>query len=70
MRWHASVPAMQLGRFQRMADYHRNLDRGARVQLAGDFDRIPGLNGALMSGREAAERVRLSVRATLARVTP
>lgn len=57
VRWHASVPAMQLGRFRRMADYHHNLDRTARVQLAGDFDRIPGLNGALMSGRDAADRV-------------
>ena len=63
VRWHASVPAMQLGRFRRMAEYHRNLDRTARVQFAGDFDRIPGLNGALMSGRDAAARIALSFQA-------
>lgn len=57
VRWHASVPAMQLGRFRRMAQYHRQLDRSSRIQLAGDFDRIPGLNGALMSGRDAARRI-------------
>lgn len=57
VRWHASVPAMQLGRFKRMAEYHRNLDRRSPIQLAGDFDRIPGLNGALMSGRDAARRI-------------
>lgn len=56
-RWAESVPAMQLGRFRRMAEYHRNLDRGARVQFAGDFDRIPGMNGALPSGRDAAARI-------------
>lgn len=64
VRWHASVPAMQLGRFRRMATYHRNLDRSARVQLAGDFDRIPGLNGAMMSGRDAAARIRSAAPAT------
>jgi len=57
VRWQESVPAMQVGRFRRMAEYHQRLDRSARVQFAGDFDRIPGLNGALMSGRDAATRV-------------
>jgi oxygen-dependent protoporphyrinogen oxidase len=57
VRWHESVPVMQRGRFRRMAEYHRNLNRDARVQFAGDFDRIPGLNGALMSGRDAAVRI-------------
>jgi oxygen-dependent protoporphyrinogen oxidase len=57
VRWDKSVPAMQLGRFRAMAAYHRNLDVRARVQFAGDFDRIPGLNGALMSGRDAAGRI-------------
>jgi oxygen-dependent protoporphyrinogen oxidase len=56
-RWAESVPAMQLGRFAAMAEYHRNLDRSARVQFAGDFDRIPGMNGALLSGRDAAARI-------------
>jgi protoporphyrinogen/coproporphyrinogen III oxidase len=57
VRWHASVPAMPHGRFRRLAEYHRRLDRTARVQFAGDLDRIPGLNGALMSGRDAAGRI-------------
>ncbi|WP_162462255.1 NAD(P)/FAD-dependent oxidoreductase [Mycolicibacterium sp. CBMA 234] len=61
VRWHASVPAMNHGRFKRMAQYHRDMDRSSRIQLAGDFDRIPGLNGALMSGRDAARRIQAAV---------
>lgn len=57
VRWPESVPVLDRGRFARVADYRRRIDRGARVQFAGDLDRIPGLNGALVSGNEAAARV-------------
>ena len=35
----------------------RRSTTGLRVQFASDLDRIPGLNGALVSGQEAAARV-------------
>jgi len=40
-----------------IAEYKKRLDPTARVQFAGDMDRIPGLNGGLVSGKEAAARV-------------
>jgi oxygen-dependent protoporphyrinogen oxidase len=57
VRWPMSVPTMDKGRFAMIADYHRKIDRGARVQFASDLDRISGLNGGLVSGQEAADRV-------------
>lgn len=57
VRWPMSVPTMDKGRFAMIADYHRRIDRSARVQLASDLDRISGLNGGLVSGKEAAGRV-------------
>jgi protoporphyrinogen oxidase len=57
VRWPESVPALPKGRFAMIADYRNRIDRSARVQFAGDLDRIPGLNGALVSGNEAASRV-------------
>jgi oxygen-dependent protoporphyrinogen oxidase len=52
-----SVPTMDKGRFAMIAEYHRKIDRGARVQFASDLDRISGLNGGLVSGQQAARRV-------------
>ena len=40
-----------------IADFRKKVDPTARVQFASDLDRIPGLNGALVSGKEAAARV-------------
>jgi len=57
VRWPESVPTIDRGRFKRIARFKRRLDRRARVQFASDLDRIPGLNGALVSGQEAAARV-------------
>lgn len=57
VRWPESVPTLDRGRFARIADYRRRIDRSARVQFASDLDRIPGLNGGLVSGQEAAARV-------------
>ncbi|WAJ43400.1 FAD-dependent oxidoreductase [Mycobacterium sp. Aquia_216] len=56
-RWPESVPVMDKGRFARIADFQGRLDWTARVQFASDLDRISGLNGALVSGQEAANRV-------------
>lgn len=57
VRWAESVPAITQGRFRRIADFRKRVDRTSRVQFASDMDRIPGLNGALVSGKEAADRV-------------
>lgn len=57
MRWPESVPVLDKGRFKVIADFRKKIDRNARVQFAGDLDRIPGLNGALVSGQEAAARL-------------
>lgn len=56
-RWPESVPVMDKGRFARIADFQKRLDWTSRVQFASDLDRISGLNGALVSGEEAANRV-------------
>ncbi|EHB55518.1 protoporphyrinogen oxidase [Mycolicibacterium rhodesiae JS60] len=57
MRWPESVPVLGKGRFKVIADFRKKIDHSARVQFASDLDRIPGLNGALVSGQEAAARV-------------
>ncbi|MGI8816579.1 MAG: protoporphyrinogen/coproporphyrinogen oxidase [Pseudonocardia sp.] len=57
VRWRESVPTLDKGRFARIADYRNRVDPTARVQFASDLDRIPGLNGGLVSGKEAAKRV-------------
>lgn len=56
-RWDEVVPAVRTGDFTRMNEYKERIDAKARVQYAGDFDRIPGLNGACVSGGEAAQRI-------------
>lgn len=61
VRWPESVPTIDVGRFKRIAAFRRRLDPAARVQFASDLDRIPGLNGALVSGQEAAARIRTAV---------
>jgi oxygen-dependent protoporphyrinogen oxidase len=57
VRWPMSVPTMSKGRFAMISNYHKKIDRGARVQFASDLDRISGLNGGLVSGQQAAARV-------------
>lgn len=57
VRWPASVPAIDRGRFARISHYRKRMDRSSRVQFASDLDRIPGLNGGLVSGNDAAARV-------------
>lgn len=56
-RWPEVVPVVPTGGFTKMFEYKKQIDAGARVQFAGDFDRIPGLNGASVSGSEAAARI-------------
>jgi protoporphyrinogen/coproporphyrinogen III oxidase len=63
VRWPESVPTIDQGRFKLIAEFTRKMDRTARVQFASDLDRIPGLNGALVSGREAAGRVNAALNA-------
>lgn len=57
VRWPESVPNLDKGRFKQIADYTAKIDRRARVQFASDLDRIPGCNGALVSGQEAGSRL-------------
>lgn len=57
MRWPESVPVIDKGRFKLIAEFRKKIDPTARVQFASDLDRIPGLNGGLVSGKEAAARV-------------
>jgi oxygen-dependent protoporphyrinogen oxidase len=56
-RWEEVVPAVRTGDFTKMNEYKKRIDATSRVQYAGDFDRIPGLNGASVSGSEAAARI-------------
>jgi oxygen-dependent protoporphyrinogen oxidase len=56
-RWPQAMPVIDKGRFGRIAHYRSRVDPRARVQFASDLDRIPGLNGGLVSGTEAAARV-------------
>jgi oxygen-dependent protoporphyrinogen oxidase len=56
-RWDEVVPVIDAGRFKRIVRFTQRLDPTARVQFASDLDRIPGLNGALVSGFEAAARM-------------
>lgn len=57
VRWPEAMPVVGKGRLAQIADYRHRVDARTRVQLAGDLDRIPGLNGSLVSGMEAAARV-------------
>jgi oxygen-dependent protoporphyrinogen oxidase len=57
VRWPESVPTLDKGRFGRIAEYTAKINRSARVQFASDLDRIPGCNGALVSGLEAGARL-------------
>jgi oxygen-dependent protoporphyrinogen oxidase len=57
VRWPEAMPVVDKGRIAQIADYRHRVDPRARVQFASDLDRIPGLNGGLVSGMEAAARV-------------
>jgi oxygen-dependent protoporphyrinogen oxidase len=56
-RWRNVVPIMRRGRFKSVDAFMRATDPAARVQLAGDVGPIPGVNGALVSGRQAGDRI-------------
>jgi len=57
VRWQESVPVLDKGRFKKIAAFRKQHNYSSRVQFASDLDRIPGLNGALVSGQDAAARV-------------
>jgi protoporphyrinogen/coproporphyrinogen III oxidase len=56
-RWRDVVPIMRQGRFLAVDRFMRETDPTARVQLAGDIGPIPGVNGALVSGQAAGDRI-------------
>jgi protoporphyrinogen oxidase len=56
-RWRDVVPIMSVGRFKAVDRFMRETDPRARVQLAGDIGPIPGVNGALVSGQSAGDRI-------------
>lgn len=56
-RWRDVVPIMHKGRFKAVDRFMRETNPGARVQLAGDIGPIPGINGALVSGQAAGDRI-------------
>jgi oxygen-dependent protoporphyrinogen oxidase len=56
-RWRDVVPIMRQGRFRAVDRFMRETDSTARVQLAGDIGPIPGINGALVSGQAAGDRI-------------
>ncbi len=56
-RWRDVVPIMHKGRFKAVDQFLREIDPDARVQLAGDIGTIPGVNGALVSGQAAGDRI-------------
>jgi len=57
VRWEEVVPVIDVGRFTKIARFKERLNPSSRVQLASDLDRIPGVNGALVSGMDAAQRI-------------
>lgn len=56
-RWKVVVPVVDAGRFREINRFQKALTTKGRVQFAGDLDRIPGVNGALVSGWDAAKRL-------------
>jgi oxygen-dependent protoporphyrinogen oxidase len=56
-RWRDVVPIMHKGRFKAVDRFMRETNPSARVQLAGDIGPIPGINGALVSGQAAGDRI-------------
>jgi protoporphyrinogen oxidase len=56
-RWPAVVPVLDAGRFREINRFQKALSSNGRVQFASDLDRIPGVNGALVSGWDAAKRL-------------
>ena len=70
VRWEEVVPVVDPGRFGLLARWKEHLDPPARVQFASDLDRIPGVNGALVSGMEAAARIACGSRAWRTSASP
>ena len=60
-RWTEVVPIIPKGRFKAVAAYQRSIDPKDRVQLAGDIAPMGGVNAALVSGRNVAERMMAKV---------
>ena len=57
-RWKEAVCMGQPGMFKEVAEMRRQLDRDINnLFLAGDYMRVPSVNGALASGIDAAHQV-------------
>ena len=57
-RWKEAVCMMSPGMFKAVAEMRRQLDRDVKnLFLAGDYMRVPSVNGALASGIDAAKEV-------------
>ena len=57
-RWKEAVCMMAPGMFKGLAEMRRQLDRDVKnLFLAGDYMRVPSVNGALASGVDAANEV-------------
>ena len=56
-RWPLVVPIMRAGRFKAVAEYQKTFNPTDRVQFAGDLVPMGGVNAALVSGEQAAQRL-------------
>jgi protoporphyrinogen/coproporphyrinogen III oxidase len=60
-RWLPVAVSASTGTQRRIAEIHERLDPGDRVQLAGDYLTIPGLEGSTVSGEAAARRLAAAI---------
>jgi oxygen-dependent protoporphyrinogen oxidase len=56
-RWKQGWVRTTAGTYRSMAEFTRRMDPSHRVQVAGDFLTIPGTNGSLSTGDNAARRL-------------
>jgi protoporphyrinogen/coproporphyrinogen III oxidase len=64
-RWQPVAPSGRPGTQRRVAELNDAIDPDARVQLAGDFLTIPGLEGSTVAGEAAAGRLAAALDAPL-----
>ena len=57
-RFPIALPTLDVGAFKRIARFHEQLDRGARIQFAADFMSDPGQNTGIALAGRVAENLR------------
>jgi oxygen-dependent protoporphyrinogen oxidase len=67
-RWCPVAVSARPGMQRAIADLDRAIDPESRVQLAGDYLTIPGLEGSTVSGEAAAARLAVAIDAPLVAV--